>query len=285
MTQHPYPNPDDFFSDIERRYDALSKSLQNIARKLHLHRDHIALMSVQELAGALDCAPSALVRFAKTFGFSGYSEMKALFQHNLAQKIAMHDTYAERIRQVADTQLHLKENQAGSALMDEVFTNSISGLQALYSSKLLESLNAAATRMSHARALWVMAAGRSFPAAAYLTYLIQHSDKPIHWLNGLCFSLEEKFNALHADDALIVISYEPYAASSVRAVELAAARGASIIAVTDSHLSEIAKQASCLIEVRENSSFGFRGLVNTVAVVQTLFLLYASHTELPHPEH
>ncbi|MGY0399732.1 MAG: MurR/RpiR family transcriptional regulator [Ostreibacterium sp.] len=282
-TNPPFDTPDEFFTAIDDRYENLSKRLQSIARELHFHRDSIALMNVNDLASAIDVAPSALVRFAQSMGFSGFSQMKNLFQQNLAEQLS-DDNYAKRIQQLNKKQKKAVESVPGSHVVSEILENNIQSLQDLFNVKLIQALNHAVEYLDHANSIWVMAAGRSFSAAAYFTYLIRHSDKPIHWLDGLCFNLDGQVGAIGKEDVLLVISYAPYASPSIKAVEIARKKGAKIIAITDSRLNEIAKAADQIIEVREYSSFGFRSLANTVCIIQSLFLLYASHTELNKTE-
>lgn len=279
-----YDSPEALFRAIEARYDSLSKRLQSIARQLPLHRDQIALMNVNDLASAINVPPSSLVRFAQSMGFRGYSQMKNLFQQELAEQIAINENYAERIRHLAEEQKRVADGIPGSTMVREVVDNNIRSLQNIFSGKLMEALNHAVDMMEEADALWIMAAGRSFAAAAYLTYLTRHSDKPVHWLNGICFNLDGQLNAITDRDVVVVISFAPYAEASCKTVELAHRKGARIIALTDSHLSDIARHATQTIEIREHSSFGFRSLVSTVCVVQSLFLLYASRTELTKTE-
>lgn len=280
----PFRSPDDFFAAMDARYNDLSRRLQTIARELRKHRDHIALMNVNQLSEAIGVAPSAMVRFAKSMGFSGYSQMKALFRHDLAEQIATTDNYAERIRRVAAEQQQAAERIPGSTIVKEVIDNNIRSLEEMFSPQLMEALNASVDLMTKANALWIMAAGRSFAAAAYLTYLTRHSDKPVHWLNGLCFNLDGQLNAIRPDDVLIVISYAPYAEASCKTVQLAHAKGAKVIAMTDSHLGDIAEHATQVIEIHDHGSFGFRSLASTVSAVQSLFLLYAARTELTRIE-
>lgn len=275
----PFDSPDDFFEAIEKRYDNLSKRLQSIARELHFHRDSIALMNINGLAAAMNVPPSALVRFAQSMGFSGFSQMKNLFQQNLAGQLA-DDNYAGRIRQLNKEQQQAAENIPGSNIVSEILENNIDSLQELFSVELLESLNAAVDLMNKANGLWIMASGRSYSAASYLTYLLRHSTQVTHWLSGDFFNLDGHLNAMTDKDVLIIISYAPYAEPSKKTVQVAKQKGAKIIAVTDSHLNEVAKAATQIIEVREQNSFGFRPLVATVCVLQSLFLLFASRTEL-----
>lgn len=279
----PFVTPDDFFAAIDQRYNSLSKRLQSIARELHFHRDAIALMNTNELAAAMNVPPSALIRFAQNMGFSGFSQMKSLFTQDLAEQLS-DSNYAERIQQLNKKQQKAVESIPGSSIVSEILENNINSLQELFNVKLMQELNHAVELMAGARSIWVMAAGRSFSAAAYFTYLIRHSEKPIHWLNGLCFNLEGQISAISRYDTLLVVSYAPYAKPTLRAITVAKEKGAKIIALTDSHLNEIAKVANQTIEIREHSSFGFRSLANTVCVIQSLFLLYASHTELKQTE-
>lgn len=275
----PFDSPEAFFDAIEQHYENLSKRLQSIARELPFYRDSIALMNVNDLATAMNVPPSALVRFAQSMGLSGFSQMKNLFQQNLVGQLS-DSNYTERIRQLNKDQQQAAESTPGSAIVREVLENNISSLQNLFSVKLLESLNAAVELMDEANGLWIMASGRSYSAASYLTYLLRHSTKVTHWLSGDFFNLDGHLNAMTDKDVLIIISYAPYAESSKKTVQVTQQKGAKIIAVTDSHLNEIAKAADQVIEVRENSSFGFRPLVASVCVLQSLFLLFASCTEL-----
>ncbi len=281
---NPYKTPEEFFKAIEDNYDTLSKRLQSIARELPFYRDSIALMSVNELASEIDVAPSALIRFAKQMGFSGFAEIKSLFQQNLAERLSS-NSYAERIQNISSKQqASMDSSVIDSSIVSEIIDNNIQSLQLLFNAELIDSLNASVELMAEAKSIWVMAAGRSFSAAAYFTYLIRHSKKPIHWLNGLCFNLDGQINTIKSGDTLLVISYAPYAEPSLHSVEVARKNGAKIIAITDSQLSEIGKQADQTIIIREHSSFGFRSLANTVCVIQSLFLLYASHVGLDETE-
>lgn len=272
----PYLDPEALFLAIEQRYERLSKRLQIVARDLPAYREQLPLMNVEDLASALGVSTATLVRFAQTFGFSGFSELKALFQREWGTQ---NNDYRARIH----TNLNPK-NIAGAEIVESVFNNNIQSLQELITPKLLEELQASVDLMIQARSLWIMASGRNFGSAAYLTYLMQHSPKPINWLNGLCFNLEGKLHSIGKHDVLIIISYSPYAESSIQTARLAYQRGAKVISITDSPLGEIGQSSHQVIQVREASSYGFRAVVNSVSVIQALFLLYASKADFETSE-
>src|SRR5262249_49691972 len=63
-----------FLQELKSCYDGLSPQLKLIARYVEASRDSIALEGIQDTARHCGVQPSAVVRFAKRFGFSGFSE-------------------------------------------------------------------------------------------------------------------------------------------------------------------------------------------------------------------
>ena len=86
--------------DISAEFEGLSKQLKLIARYVEQHRDHLGLEGIQDVAEHCGVQPSAVIRFAKHFGFSGFSEMQKLFREGLAKQIAPSRNYQARIRDV-----------------------------------------------------------------------------------------------------------------------------------------------------------------------------------------
>src|SRR5262249_4027856 len=68
------PAVDSFLARIGADFESLSRQLKQIARYVEQHRDHIALERIQDVAARCDVQPSAVIRFAKHFGYSGWSE-------------------------------------------------------------------------------------------------------------------------------------------------------------------------------------------------------------------
>lgn len=62
--------------------------------------------------------------------------------------------------------------------------------------------------------------------------------------------------------------------------QAAVARGAQLIAITDSQLSPLAAQAKVVLIAQDGATFGFRSLTSTLA--QSLFLGLAYRLELAY---
>jgi len=134
--------------------------------------------------------------------------------------------------------------------------------------------------MSSARSLWLVAARRAFPIAAYLAYALQQTDKPVHWLNGLGHMQQGEMRAMSGHDVLIAVSFDPYAHETLEVVQAARARGAKLIALTDSQFSPLAKDAAVTLLAADSAPYGFRSLTATLSLAQALFISLAWRLEL-----
>lgn len=274
------PAVDALLERIGAEFAGLSGQLKLIGRYVEQHRDHLGLERIQDVAARCGVQPSAVVRFAKHFGFSGYTELQKVFRDGLSHRLAPGHNYQARIRDVID---HAQERLSSADIASEFIGGAIAGMRELERGVRGSTLDAAVELLAHAPAIWVAGARRSFPAASYLTYALQHTERPIHQVTGVGAMHEGQLRGLRAGDVMIAISYAPYADETLFAARLACARGARLIAVTDSRMSPLAADAAVALLVSESSTFGFRSLTNTMALVQSLFIALAYRLELDVP--
>ena len=65
---------------VAGEYDGLSKQLKTIAQYITGNRQQMVVVRIRDIADACGVQPSAVVRFAQHFGFSGFSELQAVFR-------------------------------------------------------------------------------------------------------------------------------------------------------------------------------------------------------------
>ena len=270
---------DQLLKRISEDYESLSKQLKVIARHVEQHRDHLGLEGIQEVAAQCEVQPSAVVRFAKHFGFSGFTEMQRIFREGLARQIAPSRNYKTRIREVI-------ESGAGSLsaveIAHEFLGGSIAGMQELQNGLHGPSFKKAVDLLAEADAIWIAGSRRSFPIAAYLDYALQHTDKRIGLVTALGSMHQGQMRSVRRGDVMVAISYAPYAEETLEVAQAAVARGARLIAITDSRMSPLAREAHIALIVQDNSTFGFRALTSTMGLAQSLFIALAYRLELPY---
>lgn len=272
-------NVEQLIKHISSDYEALSKQLKVIARHVEQHRDHIGLDGIQEVARQCNVQPSAVVRFAKHFGYSGFTEMQAIFREGISRQLAPSRNYKTRIRDII-------ESGTGSLssveIASEFLAGSLAGMQELQSSLHAPSFKKAVGLLSESDNIWITASRRSFPIAAYLDYALQHTDKRIGLVSGMGSMQLGQMRSVRKNDVIVAISFSPYAEETISVVKLAVERGAKLIAITDSRMSPLAKLAQVALIVQDNSTFGFRALTSTMGLAQSLFIALAYDLELPY---
>src|SRR3954471_14653335 len=108
---------EDLRTVILERYDTFSGRLQQVARHVLDHPDDLALETLTVIADRAQVQRSAIVRFAKSLGFSGASPMQKLLRDGLLANRAPLG-YGERVRRFTASVNRAADGE-GSALLAE----------------------------------------------------------------------------------------------------------------------------------------------------------------------
>lgn len=256
------------FATLEERitadYPTLSRRLQQTAKFLLDHPQEVAFATVAQLAQQAGVTPSTLIRFSNSFGFSGFSEMQQLFRSRLFDELP---NYSERIRAVRSA---TGDELDSAQLLWEFATANQEVLNQLPGRINAQHLEQALDIFENARTIHVMGARRSFVVASYMTYALHHIEKPAFLINGLGAMYGEQIKAASPEDALLVVSFAPYAQESQEVAEQAHQRGIPLVVLTDSTLSPLVRFADVSFLVHEAEVKSFRGLTASLCLTQTL---------------
>ena len=273
MPSSPPDNLELLRSEIASRYDELSPRLKQVASFVLDNPNDIALETLAVNANRCDVQPSTIVRFAKVFGYSGASEMQRLFRDEILAT-APSPSYSERIRQFqerSDTVDWLLPYN----VMREFAESNIIALEHLRDAVRKDDLDRSLELMHGAHTIYLAGVRRAFPVAAYLAYSLSHVDKRAFLLDGVAGMTAEQSWMLGPDDLVIAVSFKPYASETMAVVERSSANGAPVIAISDSRLSPIAKDANVCFEIKDAEVRQFRSLTASMCLAQTLVISYA----------
>jgi DNA-binding MurR/RpiR family transcriptional regulator len=252
---------------IGSRYGELSGRLQQIAEFVLEHPNDMALGTVAAVAARAGVQPSAIVRFANSFGYGGFSDLQQVFRNRL---VAGSPSYRERIDAMrAKTAAGRKPNGVPSVL-GQFADDGIAALQHLRETIDPADVSRAVSLLAGANEIYLLGQGRAFSVAYYLYYAIARLDLRAHLLDGIGGLLHEEARAASRGDALIAVSFKEYSRDVVAIVDEAAARGVKIVALTDSPLSPIAQSAAVSFEVDQSPALPFRSLVAPICLAQSL---------------
>lgn len=255
---------DELRAEISARHSGLSRRLQQIAEYALENPNDMALETVAVIADRADVHPSSLIRFGNAFGYDGFSDMQRIFRLRLVDRLP---SYSERIKSLQSG----AGDEAGLANpLDHFAAAGIQALEHLRDEIRPEDLEAAIDILAAAEIVHVVAQRRAFPVAAYLGYALSHLDCRSHLLDSIGGMLGEQVHTMAAGDALVAVSYKPYAPETLKTVQAAKDAGIPIVGVTDNPLSPLTPLADVSFEVEEAQVQGFRTLTASMCLAMSL---------------
>lgn len=249
---------------ITERAQDLPKRLTQIAGFALDYPDEIAFGTVSSIAGQAAVQPSALVRFSQALGYQGFSDMQEVFRSRLRDRILNYD---ERIQQ-------LREHAAATSKPNVIFhgfcdatEKSIAGLRERLSPDILDR---AVEALAKAQTIYLIGLRRSFPIASYMAYAFGKLGVRSILVDAVGGLASEQLTFATKKDAVLAISFTPYASETISLAQGAHQRGVPVVAITDSPFSPLAQLASLWIEVSEANFEGFRSMAATLTLAMTL---------------
>lgn len=267
---------EDLVQRVARDYDDLSKQLKLIAQYITGHRQQMVVVRIRDVADACGVQPSAVVRFAQRFGFSGFSDLQAVFRDAYASGTSA-GSYQQRLKAViSEHPAQMKSAELARGFMKTCQV----GIGALSDGLDDRAFEKAVTILQKAQHIYVMGVRRMFPVASYLGYALLQTRKRVIVVDGLGGLFKEQIEGLSKGDVLISISMAPYGSETRYCTDLAVEREATVVAITDSSLSPISRAAAVTLAVHESEAYFFRALACTMSLAQSLFIALAYRLEL-----
>jgi len=256
---------------IADEYESLSGRFQQIARFFTQNPNIVALESINSISTQCGADPSSLVRFAQKFGYSGFKQLQAVFRTRLATAAP---GFRERISAL-DIELSRTVDHGKGGRLKDLVVRDIAALQGLLESVSDEHLNSAAQLLKGAETIYVAGQLRSAPIASFLRYLMTMLRRRVILLDPAGGLALEMASTMTKRDVLVAIAFRHYAKEVVSIAELAASVATPIVAITDSVLSPLAKNAGILFTVPEDEYTFSRSIAAPMCLVQCIGLVTA----------
>lgn len=265
--EHPVEAPPEDFDALRaafaQRRGRLPKRLKQVAAFALAHPDEVAFGTAAGIAERAGVQPSTLVRLAQSLGYAGFSELQQIFRARLRARFPDYRTRVEALK---------PEEGASSAqrLLDGFTAAASLSLQRTRHSLRTETLEQAIALLAGAEIIHLVASRRVFSVAAYLAYAFGTLGIRAHLVDQLGQMGPEQIAMATSRDAVLAISYAPYAPATAELVGLAARAGAPVVAITDTSFSPLIEIADLWLEVAEADFGAFRSLSGSLTLAITL---------------
>ena len=242
----------------------LPKRIAQVAAYALDNPDEIAFGTTASIAASAGVQPSTLIRFAQQLGFDGFTSLQSVFRERLRER---NTTYEERLAALRD---EAQNGATNRAMLDGFLAASVRSLDLMARSVDEATLDRAVGILARAETLYILAKRRSFPVASYLGYALGKLHVRSQIIESASGLQPEIIGFATPRDAVIAVSFSPYAPATIDEVRVLHERGVPIVAITDSAFSPLAQFAAVWFEVAESDFSGFRSLGATMALAMTL---------------
>lgn len=249
---------------LKAAFPGFSPQLRKAARHVLDHPEEVALNSMRELARQAGVHPSTMVRLAKTLRLSGYDALREPYRQHLRLGPVR---YAARARDLQ------ARDDGDSALLGELLALDVENLRATACAIGADRLGRASQILAGARRIYVVGARSCFSIASYFHYACRMFRDGVHLVEGTGGAFADDLRGIGSEDALLAVSFEPYARETVMAAQFGGRSGAAVIAITDSAVSPVGIDAAETLVVANRSPSFFHSLAGALAVAQALVAL------------
>ena len=263
------PAASEVLDRLRAQFDALTPELQRAARWIADHPGETGLLSMRQQARSAGVSAPTMVRLARALGFADYASLRRPFQEALAGGPIQYGRRAS-VLQAAPQARRIEHLASGLA------ATQVTDVRSVLAMNTPERLEAAVGAIAAARRVGFLGVRASFGVAFQFRYAYDLIARNGVLFDGVGGTLHDQVDALGPGDTLVAISQTPYSAPTVEAVMAATKRGVTVVALTDSALSPLARHAAHFLLFRADSISFFPSMIAPLALVELLLAWLAA---------
>ena len=247
----------------------LPRKLRQVAIYLWQYPHEVALGTVTSVARQAGVQPSTMVRFAKTFGYSGFSDFQAVFK---AYVQGGWPDGREPAPTIGDAP---GEHVEASALVNGFVQSSIASLSRVKDRLDMANFETLVAILAGADLIYVVGSKRAYSVTSYMSLALSKLGVRNILVDNVGSAAVEHLRCAGREDAVLAISFTPYNSITPELANSAAQQGVPIVAITDSAFSPLVPLSRAYVEVVEEDFSGFKSLAATLAVAMAIVLRVA----------
>ena len=268
MSGQVLPSPSE--SAVDVLLDALVSGLARMSPQLRKAAQYVVdnpndvgVSSIVELADSAGVKPNTLVRMAQAVGYDGYDDFRAPFRDALRSGRLSFPDRARWLQSIARGGKH-------GALLTQMASGAMENIEGLFGATTADSVKAAADAIVEARTTYVLGVGIAYALAHNFAYLANMALESVVAIPREGNLPADDLARAGAGDVLLAMTFTPYRAEVVAAVEAAKREGVTVIALSDSRASPIALGAGHAFVIPTATAQFFPSTIAAGAFLETL---------------
>ena len=247
---------------IDALYTKLSKGHKKIADYIMINYDKAAFMTAAKLGATVGVSESTVVRFAAELGFSGYPALQSDLQELIRSKLTS-------VQRMQSASVRIAQDE----ILETVLNADSAMIKATLDQTSKENFNQAVAAINKARNIYILGVRSAATLANFLAFYFRPVyDNVVLVDSARASEVFEQLFRIDERDICIAISFPRYSNQTINALHFIHDKGATVISITDSELSPIAKFADCLLIARSTMASFVDSLVAPLSLINALIV-------------
>jgi len=252
----------DILAVIQNNLSTFSKGQKLIAKFILSSYDKAAFMTASKLGKTVSVSESTVVRFAVELGYEGYPSMQKALQEMIRNKL----TSIQRI-EVSNDRIGNQD------VLTMVMQSDIEKIHMTMEETDRKSFNASVDDIVNARRIYILGVRSASALSGFLSFYFNLIFENVMQVNTSSSSeIFEQLLRVAKDDVVIGISFPRYSQRTVKAMQFARDREATVIAITDSQTSPLAEIATHTLLAKSDMASFVDSLVAPLSLINSLIV-------------
>jgi len=248
---------------------ALGSSSVRVLTALIESPQRAAVSSITELAEQVDVNASTLSRLARRLGYSGFSKLQDVFRRELTEGRSFYSDQASQLVVGAD-------DKGALAQLTRLGRQESANIASTIEQVDPATFEAVVASLSQAKRVRIHGMRQFNSLALFMAYGLGMLRPDVGALDSSRQGVADALAQLETGDVLVVASCFPYTPSVLATAEVAARHGITVIALTDSASSPLAKTARHSFFVPNRSLFFSNSMCAFMLLAEGLLSAVAS---------
>ncbi len=247
---------------IDALYTKLSKGHKKIADYIMVNYDKAAFMTAARLGATVGVSESTVVRFAAELGFSGYPALQSDLQELIRSKLTS-------VQRMQSASVRIAQDE----ILETVLNADSAMIKATLDQTSKENFNRAVAAINKARNIYILGVRSAATLANFLAFYFRPVyDNVVLVDSARASEVFEQLFRIDERDICIAISFPRYSNQTINALHFIHDKGATVVSITDSELSPIARFADCLLIARSTMASFVDSLVAPLSLINALIV-------------
>lgn len=258
-------NRQTILSQIQEKYDKLSKSHKKIADYIVDRYENVPDLSATQIARAVQVSEATVIRFAVTFGFEGYPE----FRKRLKDEIKNRLTTVERIEMVMENDGH---TELPDRVVQMILKSDIRSMKETMRAYDEAAFHQAVDLICGARKVIILGFRSTSLLTEHLGYYMNLLLDNVRVVNHGVTDFYEHLIRINQEDVVLAISFPRYSQKTRDVLSFLKKRGPKIITITDNEMAPINQFADYKLIAKSNVYSFVDSLVAPLSLINALLV-------------